>query len=185
MPTELSRWKLTSLPKRLVEGHRREMRLGFLSNMLGGVFLSVAVVALFHTVSFGWPPLINWRPDVAASVMSGAGTIGLIFFGFGTWFGGRVTQRSKNYLDFATEGIRRAYSVLESDQPTRNIAWVNAARLIRRAEKVASNIVEADHEDAWKLFREESRFVLGGFSMLTWRIISVSTILDQHLPRST
>ncbi len=163
MTTELTDEQPPPPRRKLVQGLQQELRAAVLSNVFGGLFLFVAVVGLFHTASFGWPSLIGWKPDVAAGVMSGAGTVAVIFFGFGTWFGSRVSQRSKSYLDLAIDGIRRAYDVLELDQPSRNIAWVNAARLIRRAEKVAGNIVEADHADAWKLFREEWRIRLGKF----------------------
>lgn len=142
------------------ERERSSLRLW---NGLGGTFLTVAVVAGFHTFSWGLPSLIAWQPDVAGNVMAGTGTVAAIFFGVAQWSATQFHQQSKHTLDTASEGIRRAYAVLEADLPTRNIAWVNAARLVKRSLAVADSITQQEHIDAWKLFRDEWRIRLMKF----------------------
>lgn len=135
----------------------------------GSVFLLIAVAAGCHTFSWNIPSLMNWSPEVAANMMAGSGAVAAIFFGLSQWMANQATARSKQNLDAACEGIRRAYDVLTGDKPERSFAWVNAARLILRSLDLADRLTEEDHTRAWKLFREE------------WRIRFVS-FLSADLP---
>jgi hypothetical protein len=113
--------------------------------ILGGLFLVIAVIAGFHTFSFGWPALVPWRPDTAASVMAGAGTVSAILFGLAQFGDQQIVQRSKHCLDAAMRGVERAHEVLGQDHEERNLVWVNAARLIQRSLRLATNLSEPDH----------------------------------------
>lgn len=127
------------------------------ANVLGVLFLAVSLIAGFHTFSLGAPSLVGWSPDTAASVMAGTGTVAAILFAIGQFAALEMTRRSQACLDAARDGIRRAHDVIIADEPTRNIAWVNAARLVRRSLTLSNQIATPDHRETWKLFREEWR----------------------------
>ncbi|MEZ6028349.1 MAG: hypothetical protein R3C46_01240 [Hyphomonadaceae bacterium] len=120
-------------------------------------FLLLAGAAGAHTFSWGLPSLVGWKPDTAAAMMAGSATVAAILFGLAQFGDRQVTQRSQYCLEAATQGIRSAYEVLQQDHEDRNLVWVNAARLVLRSLKLASNLSEPDHIEAWKLFREEWR----------------------------
>lgn len=122
---------------------------------LGFVFVVGAVIALAHIFSLGFPTLVGWPPNVAAAVAAGFGTTAAVSFGIFQHFYSEETNRSERNLEAARRGIQQAWEVLSNDSPTRNMAWVNAARLVLRSQKLALQITRNEHRSEWNLFVEE------------------------------
>jgi hypothetical protein len=123
--------------------------------VMGAVFTVCAVTALAHTVSLGAPSMIAWTPSVAATSAAGFGTTAAIFFALYQHFTALEDARSERKLNAARRGIEQAWHVLDREQPTRNMAWVNAARLILRSRNLANELTNQDHKKEWALFVEE------------------------------
>lgn len=79
------------------------------------------------------------------------------FFAVYQFFRVQRISSSERRLDAAQRGVRQAYEVLQNERPTRQIAWVNAARLILRANALADSLTEDVHDREWRLFVEEWR----------------------------
>jgi hypothetical protein len=124
---------------------------------IGLAFVALTMIAVAHSVAFGLPSLINWQTDDAIATTATFGTVAAIFIGLFQFRHQDEIQRSQFALDVAKEGVARAYQVLGSDQPTRRIAWVNAARILLRSTEAARNIKEPDHAASWELHKEEWR----------------------------
>lgn len=124
---------------------------------LGALFLVVAIVSAFHSIDQGLPSWLNWDTGDAATASAGFATVAAIFLGLYQFQHQGLSDLSKFALEMATAGVQRAHTVLREDKPTRNIAWVNAARLLSRSQDTATGITEQDHVHAWELFHEEWR----------------------------
>lgn len=123
----------------------------------GGIFLFAAIVAAVHSVALGVPSLLNWTVGEAATACAGFGTVAAISFALYQFSRERLIERSKFALDMAMAGVERSYAVLTAVEPPTNIAWVAGARVLLRAQTLATNITEVEHHAAWRLFEEEWR----------------------------
>ncbi len=126
----------------------------------GVVFMLLAIASAAHCFSFGLPSILPWNTAIAASAAGSFATVAAIFFGLYQFRHQDDVQRSQFALALAKEGVEHACQVLASDKPTRRMAWVNAARLLLRAEATAGSIRETDHLASWGLHREEWRIRL-------------------------
>ena len=125
--------------------------------LAGFCLMLFALVAMFHTVDFGIPSLLSWDRNIASRMLGGTATSAVVFFGLAQWLIAQMEQRSRHCLEAAMEGVKCAYNMISGDEPSRNIAWVNGARLILRSQILASRVSEQDHKETWRLFKEEWR----------------------------
>lgn len=120
-------------------------------------FMTVSIVLLVGSVVAN-----DNREFLAAAGGTCAAGAGVFF---SAWQYGQqdISQRSKFALDMAMEGVRRAYSIIDTPPPPTRIQWVNAGRVMARAVQTSQGIVLADHRDAWNQFREEWRIKFYGY----------------------
>ena len=129
----------------------------YLSLATGLIFLLAAILAGFHSLDLGWPSLVAWPTMEASSACAGFGTTSAVSLALFQFFRLQRISSSSRRLDAARRGIIQAYEVLQKERPTRQIAWVNAARLVLRSNELARALTEQVHEREWKLFVEEWR----------------------------
>jgi len=128
--------------------------------VLGAVFLLSAIVAGFHSIPLGLPSLVHWDAGVAAAACAGFATTAVIFFTLSQFARVTAEASSARRLSAAQRAIQQAHDIQETESPSRRIAWVNAARLLLRAEQLSNELSVKAHKTEWNLFREEWRIRL-------------------------
>ncbi|MBK8199134.1 MAG: hypothetical protein IPK75_12280 [Acidobacteria bacterium] len=122
---------------------------------LGALLLLSSLVCAAHSISLGLPAIIQIDANSAAGSAGAFAAGSGLFFAINQYYRSELVHRSQRALDAACRGVERAWLVIDSDAPTRNIAWVNAARLLLRAQHLSKSITEEYHEREWRLFTEE------------------------------
>lgn len=125
---------------------------------IGGLgFLLAAVVAAFHSLPSVLPSLLGWTVGEAATACAGFATVSAVLFALYQFSAQWTSEASRFALNLAMQGVQQAHAVIVAQKPPTNIAWVNGARLLLRAQSVAENIEDEVHKAAWDLFKEEWR----------------------------